>query len=152
MISRTYVVSMPAGEDAAIPVNLFVQDDPGTIDAPVSQGSASYFELRGRPLRFETTAEDGVVNGFVPRLTLGFGLSVVPLVSLATPISTVVPSVALSASLIPDISILTVPVLADPSDMPAIQLTGSTDTASHVYLVTLQVMEAKDEDRSPTGI
>lgn len=148
MISRTYVVNMPAGGDAAVPVNIFVQNDPGTIDAPVSQGSASYFEWRGRPLRFETVFGDA---GFVPRLTLGFGLSVVPLVSLTTPIATVVPSVALSQSLVPDLSILQVAPLADPSDMPAIQLTGSSSTASHAYLVTLQVMEAKDEDRTAEG-
>jgi len=149
MISRTYVVLMPSGGDAAVPVNVFVQNDPGTIAAPVSQGSAAYFEWRGRPLRFETVAGD---PGFVPRLRLGFGLSVVPLVSLTTPISTLVPSVALSESLVPDLSILTVPVLADPSGMPAIQLTGSTDTAGHTYLVTLQVMDARDEDRTSEGV
>jgi hypothetical protein len=148
MISRTYVVDMPAGEDAAVPVNILVQNNPGTIDAPVAQGSASYFEWRGRPLRFESVYGD---PGFVPRLTLGFGLSVVPLVSLTTPIAAVVPSVALSQSLIPDLSIFQVEPLADPSGMPVIQLTGSSATASHAYLVTLQVMEAKDEDRTAEG-
>jgi len=151
MISRTYVVLMPSGGAAATPVNIFVQDDPGTPDQPVSQGSAAYFEWRGRPMRFETVADDGAANGFVPRLRLGFGLSVVPLVSEATPISTVVPSVALSASLVPDLSILLVPVLPDPSGMPVIQLTGSTSTAGHTYLVTIQIMEAKDEDRTGEG-
>lgn len=148
MISRTYVVLMPSSETATTPVNIFVQDQPGTIDAPISQGSAAYFEWRGRPVRFETTSED---DGFVPRLRLGMSVSVVPLVSVATPISTVVPSVALSESLVPDLSILTVPVLADPSGMPAIQLTGSAATAAHAYLVSLEIMQAKDEDRTDTG-
>ena len=148
MISRTYVVLMPSGGEAATPVNIPVQDDPGLPTAPATQGSAAWFEWRGRPLRFETVAGD---PGFVPRLRLGFGFSIVPLVSLATPISTVVPSVAFSESLVQDMSILTMPVLADPSGMPAIQLTGSSSTAGHTYLVTLQIMEAKDEDRTAEG-
>ena len=152
MISRTYVVLMPSGEAASTPVNIFLQDDPGTIDAPVSQGSAAYFEVRGRPVRFETVFADGVANGFVPRLALGYSLSVTPLVSAATPIAASVPAVALSQSLVPDQSILTVPVLADPSGMPAIQLQGSSDTQSHVVLVSLQIMEAKDDDRTGNGV
>lgn len=152
MISRTYVVLMPTDEEATTPVNIFVQDDPGTPSLPVSQGSAAYFEWRGRPIRFETVAADGVAGGFVPRLRLGFSYSLAPLVSQRSPNTTAVPSVAFSESLIPDISILSVPVLADPSGMPVIQLTGTADTASHTYVLSLQIMEAKDEDRLAEGI
>ncbi len=152
MISRTYVVMMPGDSHPTDPVNIYVQDAPGTPEQPVEQEDACYFEWRGRPIRFETVAADGVAGGFVPRLTLGFAFSIVPLVSLRQPNTTVVPSVAFSESLIPDISILSVPVLPDPSDMPAIQLTGTADTASHTYLLTIQIMEAKDEDRTSEGV
>lgn len=159
MISRTYVVVMPEAESAT-PLDILVQDDPGTqADPVVAGGDGAYYELRGRPLRVPVEAgasppsAAAVGAGFVPRLRLGFSLSVVP---LASAIVTDVPGVRLSESLISLAStdggpLINVPSFADPAGGPAIRLTGGAETAGVFFLVSLVVNEAKDEDCDAQG-
>lgn len=150
MISRTYVVQMPSGESPATPLDILVQSDPGTTDAPVvAGGTGAYYELRGRPLRIPVLAAQGQSAGFVPRLNLGFSLSLIPLsVAVGGP---ALPGVQLSASLASLASVdgtIPIPAFADPGGEPVIRLTGSADTLGLFFLLALQVAEGKDEDRS----
>ena len=142
MITRAYVVTMPSGEGATTPVDILIQDDPGTEDAP--GGDGAYYEWRGRPVRFETVAADGVTGGFVPRMSLGLTLG---LTAIGTgPVE--MPAVQLSASLATLAADLGTP-FPDPNGKPAIRLTGNTGTASVVYLLTVQIAQAQDEDQAP---
>ncbi len=122
-----------------------------------TNNDGAYYELRARPLRIPVLSGGApptaaqISNGFVPRMRLGFALSVVP---VATGIQTDVPGVQLSSSLVPALGItgLTLAALADPSYGPVIRLTGGANTAGKTYLVTLAIMEAKDEDRNAAGV
>ncbi len=143
MITRAYVVTMPEGEAAATPVDILVQDDPGSPADPVV-GVGSYYEVRGRPIRFETVEADGVVGGFVPLMNLGMMFAITSIGNVPAP----VPAVQLSESL----STLGADIgaaFADPNGLPAIRLTGSGDTEAGVYLVTVQIAQAQDEDKAP---
>jgi hypothetical protein len=150
VISRTYIVKMPS-EVSTNPVDILVQNNPGTQAAPVVAGSdGAYYEWRGLPLRLPNPSG---TNGFVPRLRLGFEVVVSP---ISDTIATDTPGVQLSASLASLSSTdvgptINVPTFADPVAGPAIRLTGGAGTAGKVFAVTLKVSEAKDEDRSPTG-
>lgn len=153
MNTRTYVVKMPTSVSTT-PLDILVQNSPGTQAAPVvAGGDGAYYEMLGRPLRIPVLAAAGASAGFVPRLRLGFSLSIAP---IKTAIVTDLPGVQLSASLAslsstdsgPTIS---VPALADPAGGPAIRLIGGAGTAGGVFVVTLQVLEAKDVDRDSTG-
>jgi hypothetical protein len=160
MISRTYVVQMPEGSEFGNTLDILVRDDPGAPDAPVLGGanasSGAYYEWRGRPLRFETIAADGASGGFVPRLALGFSLSIVPVDDTSEAIT--IPSVQLSESLVGTLAstdtgpTINIPSFADPNDLPAIQLVNSETSAGLFFLVSLQVMEQKDEDRNAAGV
>lgn len=150
MISRAYVVTMPSSEEGGSnPVDILVQDDPGSPAAPVSpSGGGQYWEVRGRPIRFETLAADGATGGFVPLANLGLVVSVVQLGSAAPAL---IPSVQLSESISTIASDLGTP-FADPDGQPAIRLTGSGSTEGVAFLVTVQIAQAQDEDRQPRQI
>lgn len=153
MITRTYVVQMP-DEGPTTPLDILVESDPGSPDAPVTAGDAAYYEWRGRPLRIPVLAADGVDEGFVPRLRLGFLVTITP---IAAAIQTDLPGVQLSESLASLASTdggptINVPTLADPGGEAAIRLVGGAGTAGLFYVVTLMCPEAKDEDRSNTGL
>lgn len=152
MINRQYVVKMPTSSPAA-PLYILVQDDPGTQDDPVVAGTdGAYYELRGRPIRFETVSGD---TGFVPRMALGFHVDLTPM-SCTFPI--VWPEVQFSASLIQNLSstdsgpTIQVPTFADATaGGPAILVQGNTGTEGNIFLLTLSIAEAKDEDRQATA-
>lgn len=162
MIHREYIVQMPA-EPATTPLDIVVEGFPGTQDAPVNTanspigwtgGDGSYYEWTGRPLRIPVTAAQGATAGFVPRLTLGFLVTITP---IAAVLSVAVPGVQLSQSLASLASTdvgptIAIPTLADPTYGPVIRLVGDTSSAGAFYVVGLQVMEPRDNDRSPTGI
>jgi hypothetical protein len=150
MIARTYYVVMPAAVGEATPGDLdIVVELPGTQAAPVATGNApagwvgatgSYYEIRARPLRLPVVVGDA---GFVPRLNLGWSLSVMPYAAGAG-----VPH-QLSASLQ---SSLDATALTDPSYGPVIRLKGSVETGEQQLVVNLLVMEQKDEDRNAAGV
>ena len=140
---------MPS-EVSTTPVDIFVETNPGTQDDPVIAGESAYYEWRGLPLRLPNPAG---TNGFVPRLRLGFEVTVT---GISAAVVTDLPGVQLSESLAslsstdsgPTIS---VPAFPDPVGGAAIRLVGGTGTGGKVFAVTLKVGEQRDEDRSPTG-
>jgi len=153
MIVRTYVVKMP-DEVSTNPVDILVQNSPGSQAAPVVSGTdGAYYEVLGRPFRIPVLAAAGVAGGFVPPLRLGFSIAITP---LGSAIVTDLPGVQLSASLAslsstdsgPTIS---VPAFADPAGGPSLRLVGGAGTAGGIYVVSLFVAEAKDVDRSGTS-
>lgn len=154
MITRTYVVQMPNDDT---PLDILVESAPGSQDAPVviSGGDdGSYYEWRGRPLRFPVLAAAGASGGFVPRLRLGFTVTVTPISPF---ICDSLPGVQLSESLASLASTdsgpsINIPTLADPSGEAVIRLVGGDDTQALFFTVTLMCPEAKDEDRSNTGL
>jgi hypothetical protein len=160
MISRTYVVKMPTSVSTTA-LDILVQNNPGTQAAPVVAGSdGAYYEFLGRPLRIPVEAGGApptaaaIAAGFVPRLRLGCLVSITP---IKASISTDLPGVQLSSSLASLASTdsgptIAVPALADPSGGPAIRLTGGAGTAGLFFLVSLQVVEGKDSDRSAMGV
>lgn len=146
---RTYVVKMP-NETPTTALDILVLEDPGSPDAPVTAGGdGAYFEWLGRPVRFETQTGD---NGFVPRLTPGFGVGVVP-INTAGQVD--MPGVQLSASLASlastDGSTVPVPALADGASGPMIRLVGTTNTAGKFFLVTLLSEDFSTHGRSAQG-
>jgi hypothetical protein len=148
MISRTYVVQMPGGGEAGHQLDILVQDDPGTQSDPVVLSSGAYYEVRGRALRIPVLAAAGASAGFVPRLQLGFSISVTPIGDTVTSI----PAVQLSASLASLASTdtgptIAIPAFADPNGQPAIRLTSDTDSDAGFFVVSLLISEQKDEDR-----
>jgi hypothetical protein len=162
MIHREYIVQMP-NSVATVPLDIVVEGFPGSSDAPVnaanspvgwSGGDGAYYEWTGRPLRLPVKAADGSTGGFIPRLTLGFLVTITP---IAAALSVAVPGVQLSQTLASLASTDTgpsmpIPTLADPTYGPVIRLVGDTSSAGAFYVVSLQVMEPKDNDRSPTGV
>jgi len=153
MITRTYIVQMPL-EGPTTPLDILVESAPGSQDDPVLPGDGKYYEWRGRPLRFPVLAAAGAAGGFVPRLRLGFLVTITP---IAAAIQTDLPGVQLSESLAELASTdsgpsINIPTLADPSGEAAIRLIGGVATAGLFYVVTLMCPEAKDEDRSNTGL
>lgn len=152
MLSRTYVVVMAPvdGGDPTAPVDILVQNDPGSVDARVTTADgAIYYEWRGRPIRFETVAADGAAGGFVPRARLGCQISVTCL-GAGNPAA--VPAVKLSASLSSVVDDVFGAPFADPNGMPAIRLASATNIASIAYLVSLQIPDAKDDEITGMGV
>lgn len=157
MISRQYIVLMPT-ETPTNPLNIFVRNSPGTKAVPISPAAGGeYYEWRGRPLRFEQLAltSAGATNSaFAPRARLGFRVTVTP---LGTAVQTDLPSVQLSTSFGSLASTdagptINIPALADDTtNGPMIRLIGGANTAGDFFLVSLDIMEATDEDRDPTG-
>lgn len=144
MISRLYIVKMPT-EVNTTPIDILVENDPGTQDDPVvAAGDGAYYEWRGRPIVLPNPAGD---SSFVPRFRLGFEVSVSP---YSNAIVTDLPGVQLSESLASISStdggpLISVPSFPDPAG-PAIRLVGGVGTAGKVFMVSVQIPEAKDED------
>lgn len=147
MIARTYYVTMPAAVGEAAPGDIdIVLELPGTQANPVDSTNApagwvgdtgSYYEIRGRVVRLPVVVGDA---GFVPRLNLGWSISVATYNDVGA-----APAYALSASL--QASLNAAP-LADPAYGPVLRLIGRVDTAELQVVVNLLIMEAKDEDRA----
>jgi hypothetical protein len=159
MICRTYVVKMPTSSSST-PLDILVQDSPGTQDAPIVVGDAAYYEWRGRPVRIPVESGGAppsaaaITAGFVPRFRLGCLVSLTP---IRTGIASDLPGMQLSSSLASLAStdggpVINIPAFADPAGGPAIRLTGGVGTAGGYYLVALRIPEAKDEDREGTGV
>jgi hypothetical protein len=151
VISRQYVVLMP-NEESTTPIDILVQNNPGSQAAPVvAGGDGAYYEWRGRPLRIPNPST--VAASYVQRFRLGF---LVGLLRINNSIVTDLPGVQFSASLAklsstdagPTIS---VPAFADPAGGPSIRLIGGAGTAGGIFVLTLSLPEPKDEDRDPTG-
>lgn len=150
MILRTYVVQMP---DDNTPLDILVQSNPGTQDAPVTPvGGGAYYEVRGLSVRFPNPASDA--TSFVPRGALGFQITVTPAGNVGpVGIPDVQPSTSIASLASTDAGpSIAVPALADPNDEPVIRLIGDADTTdAKFYLVSLAIREARDADRSTTG-
>ena len=151
MIARTYYVVMPtSGGNVAL--DIIVEGFPGSQDDPIDIGNApagwnggngSYYEIRSRPIRLPVQVGDA---GFVPRLNLGWLISVTP---IGTAAALALPGVQLSESL--QASLNATP-LADPSYGPVIRLAGTSAAVGGMALtVQLLIMGAKDEDRTDSG-
>ena len=153
MIVRTYVVKMPTSVSTN-PVDILVQNNPGSQSAPVVAGTdGAYYEVLNRPFRIPVLAAAGQAGGFAPPLRLGFSIAVTP---IAAAISAAVPGVQLSASLASLASTDTGPTMAipafpDPVGGPSLRLVGGIATAGLFFLVSMFVAEAKDTDRSGTS-
>lgn len=151
MIKRLYVVKMPTSVPTTA-LDILVTNNPGTQSVPVvAGGDGAYYEWRGRPLRVPNPSG---TTGFVPRFRLGFAVSIA---GYGAADVTDLPGFQLSASLASVSSTdagptISVPTFADPSGKPALRLVGGGNTAGQVYLVTLLVMEPKDDDRDPNGV
>lgn len=151
MQTRTYVVLMPE-QTPNTPLDILVETDPGSQDAPVVAGTdGAYYEILGRAVRVPNPASGAA--SFVPRLRLGYSVTITPYG--VTPL--IIPGVRLSESLVGDISstdagpTISVAVFADPAGGPAIRLVGANESAGQVYIVTLHITEPHDTDRSGTG-
>lgn len=155
MISRTYVCLLP--NSAGVNLDIAVETAPGTSAAPVGTGgvaasaaAGAYYELRGRPIRFPVRAG---TPGFVARARLGWRLSIYKYGASALAL----PGVLLSASIVNTLDSTDNPVtmnltnLADPGYGPTIRLLNVDGQEGTFYIVHFDLMEAKDEDRSPTG-
>lgn len=151
MIARSYYVVMPTAEGGNVALDIVLEAFPGSQSDPIDSGNSpggwnggngSYYEIRSRPVRFPTTTGD---DGFVPRLALGWTFSITPLDT----VQQTVPGVQFSESL--QASLNATP-LADPSYGPVMRLGGAAGTIGGLaYLVQLQIMQAKDEDRTESG-
>jgi len=188
MINRTYVVKTPSASRAGY-VDICVQAAMGTRTAPVADpsflppgspitaplpgwatdcGDGAYYEIRGRTLRLEHLAVDGVSGGFTPRANLGFILTLTPYSSPILqdfgPISAVADGIQLSASLFGVVggdaggAIPTV-VFNDPvygSSQPVVRVYAPVELnaegpLSKIYIVNFSIMERNDEDYSSIG-
>jgi hypothetical protein len=157
MIVRTYVVKMPT-EVSTTPLDILVQNNPGSQDAPVvAGGDGAYYEVLERPFRIPVLAAAGQAGGFVSPLRLGFSIAITP---YSNAVDAVIPGMQLSASLASLSSTdtgptIAVPAFPDPAGGPSLRLIGGVTavgtTAGAVYVVSLFVAEAKDADRSGTS-
>ena len=138
-------------------VDILVQNNPGSQSAPVVVATdGAYYEWRGRPLSVPNPSGGVTPTGqstYVQRFRLGFLFGIA---RIASAIVTDLPGVQFSASLAKLASTdagptISVPAFADPAGGPAIRLTGGAGTAGGIFIVTLSIPEAKDEDRDPTG-
>jgi hypothetical protein len=153
MLHRTYLVRMPSQGTL---LDIVVEGPVGSPSAPVGVGAGFtapppgwiggdgvYFEWRGRPLRLPVRFGS---NGFVPRLRLGWRLSIQLLSAIEEPRVTM--SQTLIGTLLAPFAAFT---LADPAYGPVIRLANPNEEAS-VFFVHFGVSEDKDGDREPHGI
>lgn len=156
------ILSLPGARTA--PVANAVAQNPGAIvTAPPAAwsilcGSNWYYEQRSRPLRLEHVTGQ---TGFVPRLNLGFHLSISQLISLNQPPLTVfIPTAVLpSASLAAfntDAALVAIPptALADPAYGPVIRVqapSGVSPLGGVTYIVNLSIFEPGDDDSFARG-
>lgn len=172
MISREYLVLMPSDPEGFPTFDIPVQGNAswgavGLTSGPVVVVGVDgfYVEQRNRTIRVPVLAgtATAAAAGFVPRFRLGFEISIVPVNGIGgnahAPMST--PRVQCSRSLVGDVfstaAGATTPgddTFQDPSGtIPTIRLhnTADSDIAGRLFRLFLSVMEAKDEDRDPTG-
>lgn len=168
MISRTYIGRMSNVE--ATSLDIAVQNFPGTQAAPIAGGTnkaavpsaatGAYYELRGRPIRFEQLAlVGGAANpAFVRRARLGWRISTY---IYGTTSTLLMPSTVLSASIVNSLDsteaggpIIATSALPDPVYGPTIRLVNSAALAAFgaaIVVVHFDILEPKDEDRDPNG-
>jgi hypothetical protein len=156
--NRTYIVKLP-GTGA---IDIMPEGPVGSRSAPVQAedgtappagwngGDGAYYEWRGRTLRFEKRAAVGAAGGFVPRLRLGWNLSLYRF-QAAVAASYRTPGVIVSQSLIDTIAggLIANTTIADPSYGPVIRLTTSAELADQIWVVHFSVAAEQDEDRAP---
>ncbi len=153
MIARTYYVVMPSAEGGDVALDLVIEGFPGSQADPIDTanspagwngGNGSYYEIRSRPVRFATGHAGD--NGFVPLFNLGWTLSTA---RYNDDSGSGMISVELSESL--QASLNATP-LTDPSYGPVIRLSGpASEIGGTAFVVHLQIMQAKDEDRASSG-
>lgn len=151
MIARTYYVVMPTAESGTVALDIVLEAYPGSQGAPIAAGNApagwnggngSYYEIRSRPVRLPVKSGD---DGFVPRFRLGWTYSA----SRVGTADGAVPGVQFSETL--QAALNSTP-LADPTYGPVIRLSGlQANVGGGAFVVQLEIMQAKDEDRTDTG-
>lgn len=156
MISRTYLVLMPSNAGATAQVDIPVEGNAnwGTVGAtsgPVVAVGADgfYVEQRNRRLRIPIKAGN---TGFVPRLRLGFSLSVQQVggtgaanllaIQLSQSLVGNVFSNAAGATVTGDAN------LPDPSGVPVIRLLNTAAVQGLQFRIFLNVMTPEDDDPS----
>lgn len=164
--NRNYLVRMPTVAGTMPFLDIVITGPVGSPDAVVGIGQPTpapvgwgiggpfiapsdgqYSELRGRPLRVPVLFGQ---PGFVPRLRLGWAPSVTPAVLGDGCVG--VPSVKYSQSLLGALPQFPGVVVPDPSYGPSVRLVNNPDVQGGTFVVALNVFEAKDEDRDPTGV
>lgn len=147
-INRTYLVALNTDANS---LDIVVDGPVGTAAAPVNNGTAApagwvgsdgqYYELQGRTLPVPTRFGDA---DFVPRLALGWNVSVQPVNEAVT--GTEPPmAVRFSRSLVGVLAgAFAVNNLADPAYGPVLRLEYPNSWRNQVVIVTLTVFEAKD--------
>jgi hypothetical protein len=180
-VNRTYIVDLP-WDDITGP-SLLTQMDivleiPGSPELPVMAsggtdvttpppgwlntsgaptGNGAYYEVRGRPVRFESV--DGDPN-FVPRGRLGYRIDCCWLDSSGTGsgdsptdgVPMITPSKSITGDGAAGIAGVMDFTFADPSYGPVLRINGANITKQGLRLqVNLSLFEARDEDRNPTG-
>jgi hypothetical protein len=164
-IRRTFLVKMPTVSGLSPYLDILPEGPVGDPSAPVRKTPAGgttppngwqpftsddgqFYEIRGRTIRFETVDGDA---GFVPRARLGWTLAVT---CIDGGDCNIPPVAQLSRSFLgtpPDAAFVNI-TFADPAYGPVIRLSNSPDTEGGLYSVNLELAEAKDEDRTPTGV
>lgn len=147
-------------------MDILVQGPVGTPNAPVrlaaggttppngwqpfSGDDGQFYEIRSRPIRFETEVGDA---GFVPRARLGWQVSAM-CIDTDSDGCNVPPVVVLSESIIgePPVAAFQAATIADPAYGPVIRLMNSPDVEGVLYSVNFTIEEQKDEDRTPRGV
>lgn len=137
-------------------MDLLPETAPGTRAAPVGHNGAAanatngfVYELRGRPIRFERRIS--AASGFVPRCALGWqigyaAVNVQPTEALRIQLSQ--SFLGGAAGLLSGVSLTP---LADQGGVPTIRITNTATIQGFVLVVTLQIAEAKDDDREPSA-
>lgn len=164
--SLDIIVGLPGSATAPVAV---AASYPGATVTPAPAGwlggpNGAYYEMRGRSLPFEKFSGQ---TGFVPRTRLGIRLSIMALqnVNSSGDCSNLLPMLGLSASLAPAPGVGAPLVfgtnyaaaLADPNYGPVIRVYDTADLAPDfgadpaLYLVSLGIAEAKDEDFTAFG-
>ena len=161
MISRTYICLLP--NQGGVDLDIALQNAPGTQAAPVGTGgvaasaaNGAYYELRGRPVRFEQLAlltGGGANPAFVRRARLGWRIAAYIWNSSVARS----PSFLLSNSVVQSLvsteggTIVNPSTLADPGYGPTLRIINHADLATKYLFVHFDIMEAKDDDRDPNG-
>lgn len=167
MLNRTFLVKMPSNASTMPYLDILPGGPVGSPSAPVKiaaggttppsgwqvfagpvSGDGQFCEWRSLILR--TPILFGA-TGFVPRFRLGWHTSIYLADTASTAVAT--PSVVHSQSLVGAlVSPFDVETVADPSYGPSIRLMNAATVQGKTYVVHVLVAEAKDDQRSPTGV
>jgi len=167
MINRTYLVLMPSVASTMASLDILPRGPVGTVLLPVriaaggttpptnwqvfgaTVGDGQFCELRGRPVPFSALLADGAAAGFMPRLALGWQISV----HNVDTSSAGVPQMQMSTSVMGDLpSPFSVSHLTDPAYGPVIRLLNAAAVQGRMFVVTLGIAQQRDEDRAETGL